>query len=86
VLEQLDLTGRGSWVARLDTGAVVEMGRGSDEEVVARAARFLKTLTQVTSRYNRRPEAVETADLRYAGAYALRLRGVSTVATTAVKK
>ena len=85
-LDQLELTGRGSWVARLDTGAVIEIGRGSDAEIVARTARFLKTLTQVTSRYNRRPDAVETADLRHANGYALRLRGVSTVVTGGQKK
>lgn len=85
-LEQLELTGRGSWVARLDTGASIEIGRGSDAEVVARTERFLKTLTQVTSRYNRRPDAVETADLRHADGYALRLRGVSTVVTEGPKK
>jgi cell division protein FtsQ len=85
-LDQLDLTGRGSWVATLDSGAVIQMGRGSDAEITARTAQFLTTLTQVTSRYNRRPDAMESADLRYASAYALRLRGVSTVVTDAQKK
>jgi cell division protein FtsQ len=85
-LDQLELTGHGSWVARLDTGAVVELGRGTGEEIVARTMRFLRTLTQVTARYNRRPDAVETADLRHPDGYALRLRGVSTVANGAPKK
>ncbi len=85
-LDQLDLTGRGSWVARLDTGAVIELGRGSDAEILARTTRFLKTLTQVTSRYSRKPDAVETADLRHPDGYALRLRGVSTVAGDGSKK
>ena len=85
-LEQLELTGRGSWVARLDTGAVIELGRGTDAEVVARTTRFLKTLTQVVARYLRRLDAVESADLRHADGYALRLRGVSTVVTDGPKK
>ena len=85
-LEQLELSGRGGWTARLDTGAVIELGRGGDDEVVARTTRFLSTLTQVTSRYNRRPDAVETADLRHADGYAMRLRGVSTVVTDSQKK
>ena len=85
-IEQLELSGRGSWIARLDTGAVIELGRGTEEEVRARTARFLKTLTQVTSRYQRRPDAVETADLRHADGYALRLRGVSTGAAEPLKK
>ena len=85
-LEQLELTGRGSWIARLDTAAVIELGRGTDAEVAARTARFLRTLTQVTSRYRRKPDAVESADLRHADGYALRLRGVSTVVTEGQKK
>ncbi len=85
-LEQLALSGRGGWTAQLDSGAVIELGRGSDDEVIKRAARFLRTITQVTSRYNRRPDAVESADLRHADGYALRLRGVSTVVTDSQKK
>ena len=85
-LDRLELTGRGSWVATLDTGAVIEIGRGSDAEVSARTEQFLKTLTQVTSRYGRRPDAVESADLRHASGYALRLRGVSTVVMDVKKK
>jgi len=52
-LEQLDLSGRGSWRARLDGGAVIELGRGTPEEVTERLQRFLRTLTQVTTRYGR---------------------------------
>lgn len=77
-LELLELTGRGGWVAHLDNGAVVELGRGTDAEVAQRARRFLASLTQVTARYQRRPEAMESADLRHADGYALRLRGVVT--------
>jgi cell division protein FtsQ len=85
-LDQLELTSHGSWVARLDTGAVVEIGRGTGDEIAARTTRFLRTLTQVTARYSRRPDAVETADLRHPDAYALRLRGVSTVVSGEPKK
>lgn len=87
-IEQLALTGRGSWQATLDTGAVLELGRGEAAEVQARAQRFAHTLTQAASRYGRRPEAVVSADLRYADGYALRLRGVGTVdpATAAAKR
>lgn len=85
-VEQLELTGRGSWRTRLDTGAEIELGRGSPEEVVARTHRFLKTLTQVTSRYGRQVNAVDAADLRHENGYAVRLRGISTVATDSSKK
>ena len=77
-LDQLELTGRGNWRAGLDSGALIELGRGELPEVVARTRRFVRTLTQVTARYGRQPGALETADLRHADAYALRLRGVTT--------
>lgn len=81
---RLTLSARGSWNVELDTGAVVELGRGAPEEVLARTQRFVRTLTQATSRYGRTPEALVAADLRHADGYALRLRGVAT--TEAVKK
>lgn len=81
-LDQLELSGRGGWHARLDNEAVVALGRGTTEEVAARTQRFLKTLTQVTGKYGRKPEALETADLRHEDGYAIRLRGVTTTVTT----
>ncbi len=85
-IESLVLTSRGSWQAKLDSGAAVEMGRGTQDEVVARVRRFIDTLTQAASRYGRRPEALVAADLRHADGYAIRLRGVSTVSADAQKK
>ena len=79
-IEQVVLTGRGGWTLHLDSGATVELGRGTAEEVMARSQRFAQTLTQVTSKYGRRPEALVTADLRHADGYALKLRGVATTA------
>ena len=76
-IDKLQLTGRGSWRAELDSGAQIELGRGSDDEVLARTERFARTLSQVTGRYG---QPLEYADLRQAGGYALRLRGVSTTA------
>ena len=74
-VERLHLSGRGSWRAELDSGATVELGRGSEDEIVARTERFVRTLTQVTARWQ---QPLEYADLRHAEAYAVRLRGVST--------
>lgn len=74
-LVALTLSGRGSWQATLDSGAVVEMGRGSDDEVAVRAGRFVATLGQVTQRFQR---PLEYADLRHHDGYAVRLKGVST--------
>jgi cell division protein FtsQ len=77
-LEQLELTARGGWRARFDSGAEVELGRGTQTELLERSQRFLKTITQVAAHYERNPEALETADLRYPQGYAIRLRGVTT--------
>lgn len=75
-VQSLALSGRGSWRVKLDTGAVIELGRGSDEEVLARTERFVSTLAQVTGRFQR---SLEYADLRHHDGYAVRLKGVTTV-------
>ena len=74
-VERLHLSGRGSWRVEVDSGATVELGRGSEDEVLARTERFARTLTQVTARWQ---QPLEYADLRHADGYAVRLRGVST--------
>jgi cell division protein FtsQ len=71
----LRLSNRGSWRVELDNGARVELGRGGDEEVAARFARFVRTLPEVTGRWG---APLEYADLRHADGYAVRLRGVTT--------
>ena len=85
-IEQLDMTPHGGWRVRLDNDGVIELGSGSVEQVLARTDRFLQTLTQVVARYGRTPEALETADLRHEDGYAIRLRGVSTVAADTKNK
>jgi cell division protein FtsQ len=74
-IDKLSLSGRGSWRAELDSGTVVEIGRGSEDELVARSERFVRTLKAAVAEY---PQPLEYADLRHADGYALRLRGVST--------
>ena len=75
-LERLALNERGSWRATLDSGARVELGRGTPQDITARVQRFTATLSQLTQRY---PGALESVDLRYPNGYALRVRGVTTV-------
>ncbi len=79
-VDELSLSGRGSWRVRLDTGAVVELGRGSPAEVRARCEQFVATVGQLTTRYQR---PVQYADLRHRDGYALRLRGISTTLSAA---
>jgi len=75
-LERLELTGQGSWRARLDNGAELELGHGSVDEIEGRTQRFIATLSQVSSRFGR---DLESADLRYSNGYALKLKGVTTL-------
>ncbi len=85
-LDQLELSASGGWRAILGSGAVIELGSGTSDEVAARTQRFASTLTQVASRYGRHADALESADLRYAQGYALRLEGVSTLAAVSSNK
>jgi cell division protein FtsQ len=80
VVERLELSGRGSWRALLDSGATLEIGRGSEDDLVARTGRFARTLGQVTDRWH---QPLEYADLRHADGYAVRLRGVGTTSPAA---
>jgi cell division protein FtsQ len=74
---RLELSDRGSWQLELDTGAVIEMGRGGEAEVLARTARFVRTVTQVAARQRR---SWDHADLRHADGYALRFKGSAATA------
>jgi cell division protein FtsQ len=85
-IAELGLSSRGSWHVVLDSGALIELGRGRSEEVVTRTERFLRTVKQVAAQYGRTVASVEGADLRHNEGYALRMRGVTTVVTDPKKK
>ena len=74
-LTALTLSARGSWRVGLDKGATIELGRGSEDELLARTAQFVRTMPRVEAQYQR---PLESADLRHAGGFAVRLRGVTT--------
>lgn len=77
----LRLSSRGSWRAELDSGATLELGRGSDDDVAARVDRFARTVAQAAGRFGGgTPRALLSADLRHPDGYALRLAGISTTA------
>ncbi|MFO1327142.1 MAG: cell division protein FtsQ/DivIB [Rubrivivax sp.] len=82
-VEQLALSTRGSWRVLLDSGATLELGRGTEADVLARTQRFVRTLPQVRERW-RAP--LEYADLRHADGYAVRLRGVTTTPAAAATR
>lgn len=77
-IDGLQLNSRGSWVLTLDNDAEIQLGGGTNEDVLQRLQRFVRTLSQITSQYKRTAETLESADLRYAAGYALRLKGVTT--------
>jgi len=68
------LSGRGSWRVELDNGASIELGRGTQDEVAERTARFIRTLPQVLDKFH---APLENADLRHAEGYAVKLKGLS---------
>jgi cell division protein FtsQ len=78
-IEQLTLSARGSWRVQFDKGAVVELGRGSEDEVIARTEHFVRTMPRVVAQYQR---PLESADLRHDQGFAVRLKGVTTTVQT----
>jgi len=85
-IDAVKLSSRGSWHVDLDSGADLELGRGSEYEVIARTERFVRTFGQATARFadaGGKPRPLLAADLRHPDGYALRLRGVSTTAAAA---
>lgn len=83
-MEELELSSRGSWRVGLDSGAFIEIGTGSNDEIVRRVQRFVSTFTQVSSKYGLHADALLAADLRYPQGYSLRLRGIGTVVADVV--
>lgn len=79
-VERLALSGRGSWRIDLDGGGHIELGRGTDEEVLSRTSRFVRTISQVTRQFHNR---FVSADLRHPDGYAVRMQGVTTQTPTA---
>lgn len=75
-IDSLTLSSRGSWRVVLDIGATLELGRGSDDEVVHRTTRFVASWPEMQKRFAQQP--LEAADLRHTDGYALRMRGVTT--------
>ena len=78
-ISALTLQARGNWVATLNRGAVIDLGHGTPQELAGRVNQFVGTVKEVTARHQRTLDSVESADLRHAGGYALRMRGVTTV-------
>ena len=85
-IDVVELSPLGSWHIELDSGTDMELGGGSTTEVVQRLQTFLRTVTQVTARYQRKPEQLASVDLRHRDGYAIRLTGVETMVSDKLKK
>ena len=82
-LKELELMPRGSWRAELNNGAELVLGRGTAPELEARLDLLSKTAPQIAARHQRKASDIVLADMRYPGAYALKLKGVGTVSDDA---
>lgn len=76
-LQRLSLSARGSWRVQLDKNVRLELGRGAEEELLARTTKFVDTMPSVLATYQR---PLQSADLRHLGGFAVRLRGITTLA------
>jgi cell division protein FtsQ len=69
-LSLLELTGRGGWRARLEGGAMIEIGPGSVQDIVPRVRRFVATVSQTSSRFGRNIESlIDTIYCHYSTCY-----------------
>jgi cell division protein FtsQ len=83
-LKILELNTRGSWVAILDDGAHIEIGRGNATDVVERISKFSMGAEQVLIKLNKKTDDIQYVDLRHSEGYAMRMHGVGTLDLTAV--
>lgn len=83
-LVKIELSPRGSWVAMLEGGAQLELGRGSIDIIAERMRQFAGTLNIVASGFNKNVTALQYADLRHANGYALKMSGITTTDHSAI--
>lgn len=81
-LLELELLSRGGWRILLNNEAVLMLGRGTPGELAARIDLLASTAPEIAARQNRTVKDIVLADMRHSGAYALKLRGVTTVPET----
>ena len=84
-LKVLELNARGSWIATLEGGAHIELGRGNTSEVIGRAQKFAAGADQLLSKLNKKANDIEYVDLRHTDGYAMRMHGVTTLDLNAAK-
>jgi cell division protein FtsQ len=73
---QLSLNPLGMWRAVLDNKAVLDLGSGTQEEIMTRTTRWLLATAQVKKIYS--AHDLQSVDLRYPNGFATRLAGITT--------
>jgi cell division protein FtsQ len=85
-LRILELNTRGSWIATLEGGAHIELGRGNATDVLDRVDKFSAGVEQMLTKLNKKIIDIQYIDLRHAEGYAMRMHGVSTLDLTVENK
>jgi cell division protein FtsQ len=78
-LKVLELNVRGSWIATLERGAQIELGRGNVNDVIVRANKFSIGAEKMLLKLNKKVVDMEYIDLRHSEGYAMRMHGVTTI-------
>jgi cell division protein FtsQ len=81
-LRNLELNARGSWMAILDGGAHIELGRGNTVDLIDRVAKFSLSVEKMLTKLNKKSLDIQYVDLRHSDGYAMRMHGVSTLDST----
>jgi cell division protein FtsQ len=81
-LRNLELNARGSWIATLEGGAHIELGRGNTVDVINRVVKFSMSVEKILTKLNKKSLDIQYVDLRHSDGYAMRVHGVSTLDST----
>lgn len=82
-ITHLGLDERGSWKLKLEQNTTIMLGQVQLDQLQQRVEQFVETIATVAARHNRGTRDVLYADLRYPSGYAVRLKGVDTLANAA---
>ncbi len=72
----LGITAQGLVRAKLSSGAQLELGSGSNADVMQRVEGWLGALPQIANKYSL--QSLQSLDLRYPSGFAMRLSGITT--------
>jgi cell division protein FtsQ len=77
-LSELALSAHNVWQAKLESGASLTLGGGTDAELLARTATWLGQWPAAQSKLNAAGRELQSVDLRYGKGFAVRVAGITT--------